>query len=153
MEDRFKIFVERLREGRTEQISEIFSPDFLEVRDEALSFPDNVYVKGEAYLVENNLILHLDIKTSAQLPCTICNESVIVPIEVRRFTHVEPIANIKGSVFNYKNVLREIIILESPAFAECEGNCPQRKEVSKYFLKDKEKGQSPEEGYHPFSDL
>jgi uncharacterized metal-binding protein YceD (DUF177 family) len=151
MEDRFKIFVERLRDGHTEQIQEVFLPDFLEIQDEDLLYQDNVYVKGKAYLVEDNLIIHLDIRTSARLPCIICNEPVVVPVEIHGFYHTEPIAGIKGSVFNYTNVLREIIILESPVFAECKGKCPQREEIEKYLFK--EKGENPEEGYHPFSDL
>ncbi len=153
MDDRFKIYVEQLRDGHAEQINEVFSPDFLELQDKYLKYAEEVYVSGEAYLAENDLILNLNIKTKAQLPCIICNEPVTVPIDIHSFYHTEPVASMKGSVFNYKKVLREVIILESPPFAECNGNCPQRKELNKYFAKDKGKEQNPEEGYHPFSDL
>lgn len=153
MDDRFKIYVEQLRDGHTEKIDEEFAPAFLEVNDETLKFTDKVFVQGQAYLAENDLILNLNIQTKAQLPCSICNEYVSVPIEIRHFYHTEPVAAIKGSVFNYKEVLREVIVLEAPPFAECEGRCPQRNEINKYFAKENGKEKNPEEGYHPFSDL
>lgn len=153
MDDRFKIYVEQLRDGHTEVINEVFPPDFLEVQDEYLKYSNAVSVTGEAYLADNDLVLHLNIETKAQLPCIICNESVTVPIEIDSFYHTEPVSSVKGSVFNYKKVLREVIILESPPRAECKGNCPHRKELNKYFAREIGKEKNPEEGYHPFSDL
>jgi DUF177 domain-containing protein len=152
MEDRFKIYVEQLRDGHTEIIDEVFSPEFLDVKEENLHYKDNVFVKGEAYLADNDLILNLSIKTKAQLPCIICNETVTVSVDIEHFYHAEPIENIKGSIFNYKSILRENVILETPKFAECSGNCPQRKDMAKYFTNETE-GPGPKEGYHPFSDL
>ncbi len=152
MDDRFKIYVEQLRDGHTEQISEVFSPAFLEVQEDNLRYVEDVSVRGEAYLADDDLILNVSIQTSAQLPCIICNEPVAVPIHIEGFYHAEPLANIKSGIFNYKDVLREDVILETPKFAECQGKCPQRKVMAKYFSKETE-GPNQEEGYHPFSDL
>lgn len=153
MEDAFKIFVEQLREGHVEKIDEEFSPDFLDIHEENLVFGEPVIVKGKAYLAEENLILHLEIDTYAKLPCTICNESVSLPISLHNFYHSEPLKEIKGAVFNMKTILREGILLETPKFAEChEGNCPKRKELEKYFKKTSEKEQESD-GYRPFDHL
>ena len=55
--------------------------------------------------------------------------------------------------YNFKNLLRETILLEVPSFAECEGgSCPKRKEYNKY-LKESSNEQSEDEGYQPFADL
>ena len=152
MDDRFKIYVEQLRDGHTEQLDEVFSPGFLDVHEENLLYKEEVFVQGEAYLADDDLILNVSIRTTAQLPCIICNGPVIVPVEIEGFYHAEPLANIKSGIFNYKEVLREDVILETPKFAECQGKCPQRKDMVKYFSKETE-GPNPKEGYHPFSDL
>lgn len=156
MDDAFKIYVEQLRDGHSEKIQETFPPDFLEVNDQDLSFVDPVVIKGEAYLAENMLVLHLDIKTKGTLPCVICSAPVKVPVEIDGFYHAIPIEEIKGAVYNVKEILRETIILETPQRAEChQGKCPQRQTLKKYLKEEnpKEKGQDNQEGYKPFADL
>lgn len=156
MNDRFKIYVEQLREGHVEKISEKFSPEFLDVHEKDLKYADPVLVKGEAYLAEDMLVLHVDIKTFGMIPCSICNEPVKVEIAIKGSYHAIPLEEIKGGIFNYQEIIRETILLETPILTECnQGKCPQRSSVQKYLKKEgapKSKNGN-EDGYHPFADL
>ena len=110
-------------------------------------------VKGEAYLAEQSLILHLNIETFCKIPCSICNSPVRVPVQLKNFYHTVPLEEIRGGIYNFKELIREAILIETPHFAECnDGLCPRRQEIQKY-LKDESKDTSAEEGYHPFADL
>lgn len=149
--DAFKIFVEQLRAGNVEKINEELKPDFLDIHEKELSFSDPVFLKGEAYLAENELILHFTIETLAELPCSICNGAVKVPIKVQNMYHHEPLSVVKSGIFNMVDVLREAILLEIPPFVECEGNCPKRKEIEKYMRKPQADNKEP--GYRPFENL
>lgn len=154
MDDFFKIYVDRLRDGYEQELNETFSPDFLDIDEPDLTFKEEVQTKGKAYLAEQELLIQWEeISTSAIIPCSICNERVKVPIHIHHFYHAEPMNEIKSGIFNYKELLRETILLEIPPFFECnQGNCPKRKEISKY-LKSTSEDQEDDEGYHPFADL
>lgn len=152
MDDVFKIYIEQLREGHEEKIQEKLDPSFLDIHEADLSFDKPVELEGVAYLAEHELVLHWNIRTEALVVCSICNELVRVPINVQNFYYSEPIKEIKTGIYNYKDLLRETILLEVPSFTECQGgNCPKRIEYQKY-LKDSNQS-SEEEGYHPFADL
>lgn len=155
MDDAFKIYVEQLRDGHVEQISEKLSSEFLEINERDLKYLGDVTVTGEAYLANDDLILHLNAETIAVIPCSICNEPVKVGVSLKGFYHSIPLLEIKGAIFNYMEILRENIVLETPSFAECEeGRCPHRKEIAKYLKKPgNEKKQAGEEGHHPFADF
>jgi uncharacterized metal-binding protein YceD (DUF177 family) len=155
MDDTFKIYVDQLRDGRVDKIEESFSPDFLAVNDKDLSYQALIDVEGQAYLAEGELILNLDVFTQATLPCVICMEPVNADVKIQSLYYAKPTVEIKNGIFNFKEMLREAIILETPAFAECQGKCPRRKEVSKFLKKELPLGKdgSNEEGYHPFSNL
>lgn len=152
MEDAFKIYVDQLRNGSVETIHEVLSPAFLDVKEKNLKFEGDVIVDGEAYLADHDLILKLTIRAEATMPCSICSEPVRVPVEVIDMYHSEPYETIKSGIFIFKDVLREAIILETPQFAECNGDCPKRKDLAKYLKKEPVDGQD-DEGYRPFSDL
>lgn len=154
-DDHFRIFVEQLREGHTEEIDETFPPAFLDVHEKELVFTEPVTVKGEVYLAEDTLVLHLDIEAVAEVPCSVCNKPVEVPISIEGFYHAVPVNEIKGAVYDFSEVLRETILLEVPHLAECrEGKCPQRKTIGKYLKKEKSPGSDDDgEGYRPFADL
>ncbi len=154
MDDAFKIFVEQLRDGRESKIQEILDPEFMDIHDPELIFKKPVELEGAAYIAEHELLIHWDIKTEALIPCSICNEPVAVPIQVKNFYYSEPLAEIKSGVYNFKNLLRETILLEVPTFTECsEGMCPKRQEYSKYLKESSNQAVDEDEGYHPFSDL
>lgn len=155
MEDEFKIYVEQLRTGQIETIDEKFTPDFLEVHEKDLDYKEPVIVKGKAYLADSELVINLDISTKATVPCTICTEPVKVDVNIRQFYHAVPLSEIKSGIYNFKEILREAVILDTPEFAECGGKCPRRKEVKKYLKREnpQDKTGSENDGYHPFSNL
>lgn len=155
MSDPFNIYVDRLRDGPTLKIKENFSPDFLDVHETDLSFSDPVAVSGEAYLAEDHLIIHLKIKTTASIPCTICNNPVKFAISIGDFYHAEPLAEIRSPIFNYKEPLREAILIQVPPFTEChEGKCPERESVNKFLKKDQKPDAPPTmTTYFPFADI
>lgn len=154
MDDAFKIFVEQLRDGRTETLHEVFPPDFLGVKEKDLFFAKEVTVDGQAYLAEDTLIMHCILKAYAMIPCVICNEPVEIEIVVDNFYHAEILNEIKGDVFNFSSVVRDAILLETPGLAEChQGHCPERKNIKKYLKSSEQKAGHLEDGYRPFADL
>ena len=155
MRERFKIYIEQLRDGHVENLAECYPPEFLDVHERDLAFNDPVDVKGEAYLADDMLVLHLDAHTYGTVPCRICNEPIKVEIAVKGFYHAVPFEEIKTGIFDFHEVLRETIILAAPALAEChQGKCPQRLTMQKYFRKEgAAEGIEVEEGYQPFADL
>lgn len=154
-DDSFRIFVEQLREGHTEEIGETFSPEFLDVHEDELVFDQPVIVNGQVYLADEMLVLHLDIETKATIPCSVCNKPVEIDLSVKGFYHAVPLSEIKGAVYDLREILRETILLEIPLLAECrQGNCPQRKTMKKFLKKEGSSGEGDEgEGYRPFADL
>lgn len=161
MDDTFKIYIEQLREGHEEKICENLDPALLDLQEKELIFDSPIRLEGVAYLAENELVLHWQIKTTVKLPCSICNELVEKKVQIDDFYHSEPVDEITTGIYNFKDLLRETILIETPAFAECrEGLCPKRKEYQKYLkepsnhLGGKAKEQAKEqEGYRPFAEL
>lgn len=157
MDDIPIIYIDRLRDGHVEQIESEIAPNFISVSDEDVSFPERVRVKGRAYLAEDQLILHLSIQTQVLCRCVICNEKALKRISLQDVYHTEELSQIKGAVFSTAKVLREMILLEVPAFFECHsGECPSRELVNSYLKKENSKHESlieHDEGYHPFSHL
>jgi uncharacterized metal-binding protein YceD (DUF177 family) len=148
---RFKIPLGPLKTGHTETFKESADPDFLELEEENLKFLQPVTFWGEAYLAEENFVLHLSIQAVGQVPCSICNKPVECPLNIEGLYHVVPVKEIHGSFFEMKDLIRETLLLEAPAFAECNGGeCSSRNELKKY-LRDPQK--RVEEGFNPFSDL
>ena len=155
MNEAFKIYVDQLKDGHSEQISEELDPKFIEVKEEDLAFIDPVHVNGEAYLAEDELVLHLDVDTLATIPCAICNTLVKVPVELKNFYHTVEEAELKSGIYNFKEMLRENVLLSVPLFAECnEGKCPEREVLKKFFRdEDSPDSKSGDDGYHPFAHL
>lgn len=154
MDDVFKIYIEQLREGQEEKIHEKLDPGFLGIQEPDLVFDKPVELEGLAYLAECELILRWDIRTEGLVPCSICNELVRVPINIKNFYYSEPISEIKSGIYNFKDLLRETILLDIPAFTEChKGNCPKRQEYRKYLKEPSSQSSEEEEGYRPFADL
>lgn len=154
MDDSLKIYVDHLKQGKIEKIDVSISPNFLDVNEADLTFQSDVSIHGEVYIADDGLVIHLDIKASGVVPCSICNEPVEAPVSIKGFYHVEPLDNIRAGAFYMGDVIRESILLEVPSFAECqEGNCPQRKTLGKYLKKDLSQDVASEDGYHPFSNL
>lgn len=155
--DSFKIYVDRLNGGKVERIQERLPPDFLEQKSEELAYNKEVSVEGEAYIADGELIIHLNIETTVELPCKICNSRVELPVNLTGIYIVEPVQSIKSGIYSFKNRLREAILLEAPNYVECSnGRCPERSEQERYFAEGEAKekrGREKEDGYHPFAGL
>lgn len=141
MDDTFRIFVHRLKDGHQEHIKENLEPEFLDIHEAALSFKTPVFLKGSAEVADEMLVLMLTVETEATMPCAICNKDVQVKISIPHFCYTERLSNIKGSVFDFREVLREEILLHLPFTVECNlGNCPERGALAKYFSKGDQHG-------------
>lgn len=145
--DAFKIYIDRLRGGTTHAVEETVSSEFVGVEDDLLRFSKPIRIKGQAYIAEEDLILHFGIEFSADMPCAICNEWTDVKVKIENLYEGISLEEIRGAVYDITDWLREEIILKIPHVAECRGNCPNREEI-KSFIKDAE-----EDGYRPFADL
>ncbi len=153
MDDRFVIYIDRLRFGSTEEIALDLAPSFLGVDEPDLKFKAPVCVRGKAYVTEDHLILHLDIKTMASMPCKRCNAIKDVPIELKGYYHTVPLEEIRDHLFDMSETLRDDILLEVPAFYACEeGECEDLGYVKKELKSEGKKGES-HDTYHPFADL
>ena len=147
----FKILVDRLKGGQVEKIQGFFDPVFLGIEEKELVFSSPVEVKGEAYLSEEHLVLHLSGATEAKMPCAICNQMIAVPLKVTNFYHTEPIESIVGAIFDFSEPLREALLIELPKVVECQGGqCPERTALKPYM---RSKKRSNNTTYYPFSDL
>jgi uncharacterized metal-binding protein YceD (DUF177 family) len=149
----FDIYIERLRGGKTLEIDEVVDPSFIDVKEADLSFQDPVVLKGQASLAEGALVVHLHVETYAKVPCSICNQEIKFNIKLDDLFIVEELINIKSGIFNFKDDLREEILLEVPPTAECnEGACEDRASVAK-FLRKKTVDAANAPTYQPFIDL
>ncbi len=148
--DYYKIYVDQLNDGKIEHLSRVFPSEIMDINDQELIFNSEVKVTGEAYQSESSLVLHMDLSTIATVPCSVCNEPVDVSVIIKNIYHVVPILEIKGHIFDMRDVVRENILLGSPNFAECnEGNCKQRASLKKYLANSK----PIDDGQRPFKDL
>lgn len=149
MDSCLKIYVDRLREGKKELLDWVLPPDFLHLPEkDEVSFAEDVKIKGEAYLAENEVVLHLDLLGHYEMPCSICNEKSRVLLHLPNFYASEAMDNIKGAIWEVGEILRQAMLLELPSYLEChEGHCPQRKTIEKYFI------ESEEHDTHPFARL
>lgn len=148
----FQIPLGPLQTGQTAQLDIVVpAADFLDIEDENLAFSGDVAVSGEAYLAEEELVLHIGISAVSLVKCLICDRYIETPIEMKNLYHAVSLKEIKGAFFDMKDLVRENLLLEAPEFAECNGGqCPDREEIKNY-MHDPEKGEN--EGFSPFSDL
>ncbi len=149
MSSPFLIWIDRLKNGQTQTIHESFSPVFLDIQEEELKMDFPVLVVGEAYLTESELILHLSASTKLKMPCAICNEMIEIDLSVKECYNAVPINEIPSGIYDYKDFLRESLLIELPQYVECnQGNCPERLIIAP-FMHEKQK----ETSNFPFSNL
>jgi uncharacterized metal-binding protein YceD (DUF177 family) len=135
-------------------MEEVLPPDFLDIHDEELAFNEPVHVGGEAYLADDHLVIHLSIKTTAQMPCAICNNTVLLPIAIKDLYLTHPLDEIKNPIYDLSEEVRENILLQAPLFAECNlGKCPERENVKKFMKSGDPSKKSEEMSQFPFADL
>lgn len=150
MNERFPIWIGRLKGGNTQKIAETFDPAFLDIREKELRFESPVIVQGEAYVSEDQLILHLKASTNAIMPCAICNQMIQTEVKVENFYYAQPIEEVPSAIFDFGDLLREALLLELPRRIECGGNCPERTAIAPYM---RPKQREEKATYFPFKDL
>lgn len=146
----FKIHLPALREQEVKKIYFTASSGFLELQESELSFPFSVEIEGQTYITDQHLILRLKAKTKIGLPCAICNETVLISLEIKDFYHAELLEEVSGSDFDFAPTLREAILLEVPPKAECDGRCSKREELTPYL---KQPIDAKADIHFPFADL
>lgn len=151
MTDEFKIYIDRLKGGHTQKIEGTFDPLFLDVEEEELQFEKPVSVRGEVYLTDDHLVIHLTASTYAEMPCAVCNQMVQVALSSHNFYHTEPLSEIPSAIYDFGAPLREALLLELPRTAECnQGHCPSRETLTPYMRTQKRNDQTT---YFPFADI
>jgi hypothetical protein len=157
MNDQFKIYIDRIKDGSLLNIQETVPPSFLDIHERDLSFSSPVVITGQASIAGDQLVIKLSIQTEASLPCAICNDRTPFPVAIQDFYHMEQIEDLKSPIFDFTEALREAILLTLPQFTECHGgNCPDRKEINKYLANTPPKGSdTPKKPdcYYPFGNL
>lgn len=148
MKNIFEINTDLLKVEKELKFDEKLSFDFLDIHEKELIMNSDVCVKGSFYLADNFLVIKLFAKTQYQKPCIICNDFITLDL-CDDFYHSVPMEEIKGGVYDFKEELRNSLLLKIPQFAECnEGNCPQRKNLEKYINVNENS-----EEYFPFKTL
>jgi len=156
MEDAHLIYIDRLADDKVEKINCTLSPDFMDIHEKDLSFPEAISASGEVYVASDHLVIHLDVATSALVPCKTCNEPINKKVILTHVYHSVPITELRQPVFDLREVLRENILLESPSFAECENeSCPHRVQFAQYLHTDKKEQIETENDHsnYPFAHL
>ncbi len=140
----FKILIDRLKGGSTHKIDLRIDPTFLGPDEPELKFKHQVLIKGEAYLTDEHLIIHLKASTEARMPCSVCNEMIGIDLKVDNFYHTEPIEEIKGAIFDFSEALRESLLIELPKTVECNGGkCSERASITPFIKSQKERTHFP----------
>lgn len=138
--DGFKIYIDRLREGKEETLSESFAPDFLDVKEHDLRFSLPLQIEGKAQVVDNELILRLQVKLSFEKTCARCNQWGKIDLEISDLIIDESCSEIKHGVFDFSDRLREEILLNVPDYWRCsEANCLNLQGLENYLAKDDKK--------------
>lgn len=145
------ILIDRLKGGQTQKIEEGLDPAFLGPDEPELRFKAKVNVKGEAYLTDAHLIIHLKAQTQVSMPCAVCNQMIHIDLKVDDFYHTVPIEEIPSAVFNYSEALREALLIELPKTVECNGgNCPDRATITPFLRTET---RTEKTTYFPFADM
>lgn len=155
MKDHIKVYVERIRDGEVEELSEMLAPDFMDIHEQEMRFMDPVVLKGQAYVTDDWLIVSLHIQTAVQLVCSVCNEPFCYAIDIHDMVHDEPLENIRDGQFDILPLVRENILLEVPFYPQCGlTSCKKRSEIEPFLKQDKPPVEKAEEhGHNPFKDL
>lgn len=151
MTETFKIFLDRLFDGKEQILQDSIPKEFLFVDEEELKFEGPVEIKGKAYLAYDHLVIRLNAEALVNLPCVICTQPVSFFLKIKDRTHSIPIKEISGKIFSFKDLLKEELLLEVPQTKECNDLCKERKNIAP-FLNKKQQNDNPE-NHFPFSGL
>lgn len=123
--------------GKVETIDEEIDPVVMDVKDILLSFDAPIKVSGKAYLAEDFLVMNLNISTEYNVPCKICQETIVKTLELEHVYFTEELTNVSSKVFDAVEQIRDTIFMDIPDYHECEGGCPMREELKGYFQSSK----------------
>ncbi len=151
-EELLLIYIDRLSDGSVHKFKGECPSDFMGINEDELVFNSPFFIRAQAYLCDTQLIVRIDkAMINAMVPCAICNAMAEVAIVVEDTIVTKEVAESSSGIFDFGPDLRELIILETPQFAECSGNCGERKDIEKYFTKGD--GTDADDQYAPFSEL
>ena len=107
----------------------------LDIQEPYLCYEGEVQVQGNCVLEEGGgAVLQLNIQAHALEPCTVCNEPTAVFIEIKNAYHFEKNPLSGNNDYDFTPLVRELILLETPQYVECNGGrCKMREEVKKYL--------------------
>jgi len=136
MTEQLKIFTEQFRDDHREKIDVVLSPEFLDLQEKEIKTSSPVTVKGEVYVLDDLLMLSFDLSTEVEMPCSICNKIVKVPLKNKNILISIPLSELPSSIFDCSDLVREEIVMLVPQFVECKkGACPERPELKPYLKK------------------
>jgi len=148
------IYIDRLKTGQIQKISENISSDFLEIDEQDLAFNKVFKIEAEAYLANDHLIIRFTLNISAFIPCSICNKMTENILKLDNICFSIALSEIKGVVFDFTDEIRSTILNLVPSFCECnQGNCPDRSILKKYLTSPVKDGSSKtKDVYFPFAE-
>ena len=153
MKKQLPLYIERLRQGRVQEINEILDPLPLDLIDNEIAAVEEVVATGEVYLADPYLLIKLTLKTEFTLLCSVCNEPFQFPVEIVQMLYEEPLDEITDGVFDLLPLIRETLLLEIPFYPLCAGStCHNRADVEKYLKKHTGEGENHAR-YTPFENL
>ncbi len=155
MKENLKVYIDRMRDGETEEVDETLEPSFMDIHEKEMRFEDPVTLEGEAYVTDDWLIVRLSIQTKVHLICSVCNEPFEFEIDIQNMVHDEPLENIRDASFDLLPLVRESVLLAVPFYPQCGIDvCSKRHEIEPFLKKDGSSDEEPEEhGHNPFKDL
>ena len=151
MNEAFRVYTDRLKNGDVQRVEGSFDPSFLEVEETELHFHKPIAVKGEAYIADEHLVIHLNASTFAEMPCAICNEMFNHPLTVGNFYTTEPLSDIPSAIYDFSVAVREALLTELPRTVECNGGqCRSRESIAPFLRSEKRTDKTT---YFPFADI
>ena len=127
------IYIDRLHEGKVEPINTTIAVPTSSTEGEFLSFAAPIEVSGEAYLADEFLVLHLNLKTTVRMVCKICSEDILREVEMSGVYITEEITKIPSKTYDPTKAIYDMILIEIPSYQECDGNCPGREDLKAYL--------------------
>jgi hypothetical protein len=146
-----KISVDLLQIQERIFIKEDLSPEFLGISEKELKIDQPIHVEGQAYLSSDYLVINFSAKTYFQMPCKICNETIVLPLVEENYYDTISLDDINKGVYDFSDDLRQALLLKLPHFVECnDGSCPERKHIEKHLKKT---SKIKDDSYLPFEKI
>jgi uncharacterized metal-binding protein YceD (DUF177 family) len=144
--EQLKIFTQQLTNDHREKIDLTLPPDFLDLHEKEIKTPSPIKIKGEAYVLDDLLMLDFSLELEIEMPCSICNRPTRVALQNKNILISLPLSELPSSVFDCTDLVREETVMLLPQFVECKkGACPERARLKPFLKKEKKN--------FPFADL